>query len=162
MPPIVYRLLADLVVVVHAAFVLFVLLGQVAVLVGAGRGWAWVRSPRFRLLHLAAILVVVLEAWAGITCPLTTWEKWLRDAAGQESYQGDFIANWVHDALFFTAPPWVFTLIYSLFGALVAGTLWVAPLRWRPTDVTDATEFPGTSHQPADAPSVAGKTGPPV
>jgi hypothetical protein len=43
----------------------------------------------------------------GITCPLTTWEQDFRLKSGQQTYQGDFIANWVHDVLFFEAPPWM-------------------------------------------------------
>jgi hypothetical protein len=77
------------------------------------------------------ILVVVLEAWVGFTCPLTTWERQLRSAAGQETYQGDFIANWAHDLMFFQAEPWVFTLCYSIFGTLVLATLFCVPPRWR-------------------------------
>ncbi len=129
---LVYRLLADVVVLIHAAYVAFVGLGLVLTLIGAWRGWAWVRRPAFRYLHLAMILIVVVEAWLGITCPLTTWEQWLRDLAGEESYQGDFIANAVHQLLFHDAPPWVFTVCYSLFGAAVAATFWLAPPVHRP------------------------------
>lgn len=46
-------------------------------------------------------------------------------------YQGDFIANWVHDAMFFQVDPWLFTLCYSLFGGLVLATLLFVPPRWR-------------------------------
>lgn len=128
---LVYRLLADLTVIVHFAYVAFVIFGQLFIMLGWLLGWKWVRNPWFRSLHLLAITVVVLEAWAGITCPLTTWEHQLRELAGQSSYQGAFIANWVHDALFIDAPPWFFTAMYSAFGALVALTFIVAPPRYR-------------------------------
>lgn len=127
----IYRLLADLTVVIHFAYVMFVILGLLAIVLGGILKWKWVRNRWFRGIHLAMILVVVLEAWAGITCPLTTWEHQLRAKAGQETYEGDFIATWVHDAMFFDAEPWVFTLCYSLFGGLVLATLFLIPPHWR-------------------------------
>jgi hypothetical protein len=126
-----YRILADLMVVLHFAYVIFVILGLVATLIGGMLKWQWVRNPWFRGIHLAMILIVVVEAWIGLTCPLTTWEQGLRSAAGEETYQGDFIANWVHDALFFEASPWVFTACYTLFGVIVLSTLLLVPPHWR-------------------------------
>ena len=128
---LVYRLLADFIVVVHAGFVLFVVVGLLLTLIGVCRGWEWVRSPLFRYIHLAMILIVVAESWVGITCPLTTWEQQLRAWSGGETYRGDFIANIVHELLFFEADPWVFTLAYTLFGAAVAATFFLAPPRRR-------------------------------
>lgn len=127
----VYRVLADLVVVVHFAYVAFVILGLLVTVLGWLLGWQWVRNRWFRGIHLTMILIVVFEAWMGITCPLTTWEQQLRMAAGEVAYQGDFIANWFHELLFFEAEPWVFTLCYSLFGGLVLATLLLVPPRWR-------------------------------
>jgi hypothetical protein len=128
---LIYRLLADLTVIVHAAYVLFVIFGLLAVLIGYVRRWTWICNLWFRILHLLMIAVVVAEAQFEITCPLTTWEQRLRRLAGQESYRGDFIANLVHDLLFFDAEPWVFTLCYTLFGLVVASTFWLVPPRWR-------------------------------
>ena len=126
-----YRIAADIVVVVHAAYVAFVVLGLLLILLGIVLKWGWVRNLWFRVLHLTAILIVVLEAWIGMVCPLTTWEKALRERAGQTTYGGDFVANWVHDLLFFEASPWVFTLCYTLFGLLVLATFVLAPPRRR-------------------------------
>jgi len=125
-----YRLTADLIVVVHAAYASFVVLGLAAILVGIARKWEWVRNLWFRLLHLLAILLVVAESLWGVMCPLTTWEQSLRTRAGQAAYRGDFIANWVHELLFFDAPPWVFTVCYTLFGMAVLATFIAAPPRW--------------------------------
>lgn len=126
-----YRLLADLVVVVHFAFVAFVVFGLLLTLIGGARRWEWVRSIRFRVLHLAAIGFVVAENLCGVTCPLTVWEQRLRELAGQASYRGDFIATWIHDAMFFDAEPQVFTLVYCTFGAVVALSWWLVPPRFR-------------------------------
>ncbi|QDT89190.1 DUF2784 domain-containing protein [Gimesia algae] len=126
------RISADLIVVIHFAFVMFVLLGQVLITIGAFVGWNWIRNFKFRIIHLASILFVVIESVAGIICPLTTLEKWLRKQAGETSYQGDFIANWVHEVLFIdkgTVEPWVFTACYSLFGLIVLLAFFFAPPR---------------------------------
>jgi hypothetical protein len=124
---VVYRILADVVVVLHVSYVAFVILGQFAILAGWLFRWRWVHNIVFRFAHLTAILVVVLESWCGITCPLTTWENWLREKAGQVTYEGDFIAEWVHRILFYSCPPWAFTVCYSVFGALVVLTLVLVP-----------------------------------
>ena len=126
-----YRLTADLVVVVHFAFVAFVVFGLLLTLMGGVRRWGWVRGVRFRASHLAAIGFVVAESLCGVTCPLTVWEQRLRELAGQASYQGDFLATWVHDLMFFDAEPWVFTVCYCSFGALVALSWLLVPPKFR-------------------------------
>ena len=125
-----YRLIADAVVVLHIAYMLVVVLGLPAIWWGIARKQAWIRNVWLRGEHLAMILIVVGETWAGITCPLTTWENWLRDAAGQQAYRGAFLANLVHDLLFYDAEPWVFAVIYTVFGLLVAGSFVLAPPQW--------------------------------
>jgi hypothetical protein len=124
-----YRLLADLVLVVHVSYVAFVVLGLVLVLAGYVRKWLWVRNFWFRAGHLLAIAIVVAESWWEITCPLTVWESRLRRAAGDSGYQGDFIANWLHELLFIDATPQTLTILYSLFGGLVVLTLCLVPPR---------------------------------
>jgi hypothetical protein len=114
---------ADLILVVHFAFVIFVVAGLPAIWIGAALQWNWVRSYWFRVAHLGAISFVAAEALAGMVCPLTLWEDALR---GRETEQG-FIARWIHAAMFFTWPPWVFTLAYVSFAALVALTYWYIP-----------------------------------
>lgn len=125
---LLYLLLADLMLVVHVAFVAFVVLGLVVILVGGARGWRFVRNPRFRLAHLAGITVVVLQAWLGVICPLTTWEMALRARAGEATYAGSFVSHWLGELLYYSAPDWVFVAAYSAFGALVlASWLFVRP-----------------------------------
>jgi hypothetical protein len=121
--------LADLVVIAHAAYVLFVIFGLVAVLLGILFRWSWTRNFWFRIVHLAMISVVVLESVAGIVCPLTTLEQHLRSEAGLPVKEGSFIGRWVHDLLFFQAAEWVFTIVYCVFGALVLATFILAPPR---------------------------------
>lgn len=124
-------LLANLVALVHFAWVAFLVLGLAAILLGIAMRWEWVRNPWFRLVHLGMIAYVVGESLLGVACPLTVWEHRLRLRAGQRTLEGDFIAGWVHRLMFFQAEPWVFTTVYVAFGAAVLATLVLAPPRWR-------------------------------
>ncbi len=127
-----YLILADIVQLVHFAFVLFVVLGQAFILVGKFRGWRWVRNPWFRSAHLAAIGIVAVQAWLGRLCPLTIWENSLREAGGGAAYEGSFVAHWISRIMYFEVPFWVFTIAYSLFGALVLFSwFWVRPQGFR-------------------------------
>lgn len=112
--------LADLILVVHFAFVLFVVGGLALVWIGAAAGWGWVRNLWFRVAHLAAIFYVVIESVIGVVCPLTIWEDALRGAREEKS----FIARWVHRILFYSFPEWVFTAAYIAFALVVAASWW--------------------------------------
>jgi polyferredoxin len=117
--------LADLILGLHAAYVLFVVGGLALIWLGIWRGWRWVRHFWFRLLHLAAIGLVAAEALIGLTCPLTVLEDWLRSESDPSM---GFVARWVQRALFWDFPGWVFTLVYLVF-ALLAVLTW---RRWPP------------------------------
>lgn len=119
-----YRIAADAVLVLHVAFIAFVVLGLLCILVGGALGWRWVRNPWFRLLHLLGIGVVVLQSWLGVLCPLTILEMALRGKAGQATYAGGFIAHWLGELLYFNAPMWVFAVAYTAFGLLVVAAHW--------------------------------------
>jgi hypothetical protein len=124
-----YRFLADLIVVSHAAYVGFVVFGLVAILLGGVLRWGWVRNFWFRLVHLLAIVVVAAEALLDIVCPLTTWERQLREAAGETVEDGSFVGHWVHELLFVEVPPWGLTLGYCLFALAVILTFVLVPPR---------------------------------
>ena len=126
-----YRWAADLTLVIHVGVVAFVLLGLGLTLLGGALGWRWVHGRVFRGLHLATIGVIIVQAWAGIVCPLTIWENDLRELGGQQRYDETFIEHWLSQILFFSAPAWVFIAAYSLFGGLVLLALWWVPVRWR-------------------------------
>ncbi len=126
--PEIYLLLADSILVVHVLFVLFVVFGLVLIFAGKWLGWRWVRRFWFRLAHLCAIGYVVAQSWLGAICPMTIWEMQLRAKAGDAVYAGSFIAHWLQQLLYYRAPEWVFMLVYTLFGALVAASwYWVRP-----------------------------------
>lgn len=123
----IYSLAADVMLVLHALLIGFVVFGLIAIYLGLILSWGWVRNFWFRLLHLAVITYVVLQSWAGAICPLTIWEMQLRELAGEESYEGSFIQHWLHTLLFFEAPGWVFVVVYTGFGSLVAASWFIVP-----------------------------------
>jgi len=119
--------LADVTLTVHAAYVLFVVVGQMLILVGWISGWRWTRYLLFRLLHLISIGFVMLEAWLGVTCPLTILENILRMKSGSTMYERSFLSHWLERLIFYTAPEWIFTVIYTGFACLVAVTWLLYP-----------------------------------
>jgi hypothetical protein len=97
---------ADLVVVLHFAFVLFVVFGGLLVL------W-W---PRIAYLHVPAAIWGALIEFTGWICPLTPLENALRAGAGQAGYQGGFVEHYILPVLYPTA---LTRKIQLLLGALV-------------------------------------------
>ncbi|HWP99343.1 MAG TPA: DUF2784 domain-containing protein [Vicinamibacterales bacterium] len=85
-----YGLLADLIVVLHLAFVGFVLLGGLLAL----------RRPWLAALHLPAAAWGAMVEFAGWTCPLTPLEQELRILAGERVYTGDFVARYLLPVLY--------------------------------------------------------------
>lgn len=85
-----YKSLADGVLLVHLGFVVFVVIGGVAVL----------RWPRLAWAHLPAVIWAALIEYAGWICPLTPLENALRQASGEATYAGGFIDHYVGIVLY--------------------------------------------------------------
>ncbi len=127
--PGVARWLADAILALHVGIVLFVVLGLVAILIGAWRHWAWTRSYRFRILHLLLMAFIALQAWLGRICPLTVWEQALRRHAGQQAYAESLIEHWLSRLIFFEAPWWIFVAAYTAFAICVIACWFLLPPR---------------------------------
>ena len=123
------NLLADILLVLHASFVVFVVSGLVLIIAGKAFSWAWVRNRWFRIVHLGCIGIVVVQSWFGIICPLTTLEMALRAKGGGAAYEGTCISHWLGEFLYYEAPAWVFLLVYTVFGMLVVFTWFRVPPR---------------------------------
>ena len=85
-----YGRLAELVVVLHFCFVLFVLFGGALAL----------RWPKMVWLHLPAAAWGALISFAGWVCPLTPLEKWLRRQGGAAGYEGGFVEHYILPVLY--------------------------------------------------------------
>jgi hypothetical protein len=134
----ILRVVADVVLITHVAFVAFVAIGLLLIVCGGFRRWNWVRNPWFRMAHLAATGVVVVQAWFGVICPLTALEMSLRERAGDGTYGGTCIAYWLQKLLYYEAPPWAFVVSYTLFGLAVVGS-WIG---FRPRPFRDGRARP--------------------
>lgn len=115
---------ADLVLIIHFLYVLFVVGSLPVIWLGAWFKLTFVRNCWFRYSHLAAIVLVVAESLMGVVCPLTAWENTLR----RVETGGSFIQHWLHQIMFYDVPEGALTVVYILFAGLVAMTFkWVPP-----------------------------------
>jgi hypothetical protein len=87
---VLYRFLADAVVVVHVGFVLFVVAG----------GFLVLRWPRAAWIQIPAALWGVVVEWSGWFCPLTPLENWLRAHGGATGYEGGFVERYLVPVLY--------------------------------------------------------------
>jgi polyferredoxin len=122
-------MMADVLLVVHFLIAAFIVLGLVAVWLGAALDWRWVRNPWFRYLHLGAIAFIAAEAVLGIACPLTVLEDALRGGRSLNGGAESFIGRWVRALLFYQAPEWVFTTAYLAWATATLVTLGLVPPR---------------------------------
>jgi hypothetical protein len=111
-------MLANLVVVLHLAFVVFVVAGGLLVL---WRRWvAW--------LHLPAAAWGVWISAAGWICPLTPLENWLRVRAGQSAYVEDFTSRYLLPVLYPAGLTHDHQIVLAVFvtavNVLVYATVW--------------------------------------
>jgi len=87
---VIYRALADAVLVLHLGFVLFVVLGGLFAL----------RWPRLAWLHIPAAIWGVLIEFTGWICPLTPLENSFRERGGEAGYSGGFIQHYIQPLLY--------------------------------------------------------------
>jgi hypothetical protein len=117
-----YRLAADAVVVIHALFIVFTVLGGLLVL-----RWHWVA-----LLHLpAAAWGVIVQVVVGGRCPLTPMENYFRDRGGEVGYGESFIDHYLTNLIYVSDPPaWLHPTL-GLFVLAVNGTVYtILIVRW--------------------------------
>ena len=100
--------MADLVVLLHFAFVLFVVLGGLLVL----------RWPRLAFVHLPVVAYGAMIELVGWVCPLTPLEKRLRASAGLQGYEGGFVEHYILPVLY---PSGLTRNVQLVLGALVIG-----------------------------------------
>ena len=119
---------ADIILVLHALFIAFVILSFILIVVGIVRRWQWTRNFWFRAANLLAIGLVAVNAWVVKICPLTIWENEMRETVGGDTYPGTFVGFYLQKIIYYDLPIWVFAIIYTVFAALVL-IMW---LIWSP------------------------------
>jgi len=111
-----YAILADLIVVIHLAFVVFAVCGGLLVLYR--RQWAW--------LHVPSAVWAALVEMMGWICPLTPLENHFRERAGAVPYRIDFLEQYVLPILY----PECLTRRYQIFLGLFVMALNLALYGW--------------------------------
>ncbi|MGF6920235.1 DUF2784 domain-containing protein [Paraburkholderia sp. 40] len=104
--------LANIVLVLHALIVVFIVGGLLAIWIAHGLRLPWARNRTFRTVHVLAIGIVATLAVLNVPCPLTVLEDRLR--TGTVGPQG-FIQRWVSAWLYYDFPGWVFVVAYVAF-----------------------------------------------
>jgi len=130
--------LADLLMVVHAGYSIFVVIGLFLVLTGTLLGWRWVRVGWFPIAHLVAILFVVARVWIGLPCPFSAAEDSLRRSnssalsAPADCPLGSGFHDLFHRFAFRGKDPHRFARSTTVVGALVLGVFLFNRSRHRP------------------------------
>ena len=101
-----YLILADLVVLIHLAFIVFAVLGGLLII--------WWRKVLY--LHLPAVIWAGWIEVSGGICPLTPLENWLRGQSGQATYAVDFVGNYIVPLVY---PPGLTRAIQIVLAAIV-------------------------------------------
>ena len=126
-----YRLLADLLVVIHFAWIVFMLWGVVLTIRGFFRP-AFFERWLFRTVHLLGIAFVAALALLDRYCPLTVWEYRLRhrgEARGSD-YPGAFIVDNIERLIYIRVDPDIITAVTALLAVfIVVVYLWRPPTR---------------------------------
>jgi hypothetical protein len=107
-------LLADVVLLLHVSYAAFVVGGLLAVPLGGWLDWRWVRTRSFRVAHVMCTGIVAVEALIGVICPLTWLEHVLLVASGGAGYERSFIGHLLYRLLYYDAPAWMFTAVYTV------------------------------------------------
>ncbi|HYT94839.1 MAG TPA: DUF2784 domain-containing protein [Gemmataceae bacterium] len=122
-----YRVAADVMSAIHLTLMVFLIFGQLAIIVGIVFRWRWIRNPWFRWIHMAIILIVAVEALIDVNCPLTDWEHDLRRLGGAWGEEMTFTARVVRWLLFPDVSDSVLFGCYIGFALMVLLTFLLAP-----------------------------------
>lgn len=107
-----YLAAADLVVLIHLLWIVFLIVGALP-----GARWPWVKWT-----HLGALVFSVVLQLFGWVCPITHLEVWLRQAGGATPYEGTFIRHYLESLVYARLPP---TAIFLGTLVVIGVSLWV-------------------------------------
>jgi hypothetical protein len=119
-------LLGQVILAIHLVVIAFNVIGLAVIPLGGVLGWTWVRLRWLRLLHLASLAVVAVQAALGEACFLTIWQAMATGEAPEP-----LITRWVNSLIYWPLPMWVFTTAYIAVFAYVLALWWLVPPRRR-------------------------------
>lgn len=127
MTPALALALADLVLLVHLAIIIFNIGGLIVIPLGAWLGWRFVRIFWWRALHVAVLAVVAIQPVLGRACFLTLWQSGLMQTgtAGGPSV----LRRWIDAVIFWPLPIWFFAMLYVAVFAYTLALWWLVPPR---------------------------------
>jgi hypothetical protein len=128
-----HEFLADMVMVIHAVFSIFVTVGLVFILTGVLLAWQWTNNRCFRAIHLAATLFVVIRVWLGVACPFSTAEDSLREKATAPCVLGAAFHERLHRLAFRGDDPQRFARSTTIFGIVVVASFALNKRHRRPS-----------------------------
>jgi hypothetical protein len=103
--------IAETILGLHLIIIAFNVTGLVVIPLGAWLGWRFVRIAWLRLLHLAMLAIVAVQAVAGRACILTVWQNNL--TGGSQPVQ-PLMMQWVDRVIYWNLPMWFFAIVYCL------------------------------------------------
>jgi hypothetical protein len=112
---------ADILMLLHAAFSMFLTGGLLVILVGTLFRWRWIREPRFRVIHLMVTVLLVARIWLGLPCPFTVAEDNLRRPIVTACPLGEPFHKAFHWLAFRGRNPHRFAWVSTSIGAVVVG-----------------------------------------
>ena len=125
-----YKIAADMVILIHFLWLGFVILGFPVAL--------YFNSAKWRLIHLAAVILMILMQVTRTICPLTYLEAWLKSGGNtKDVYPGSFIAEWV-ERLIYVEDVTLEKIMYATMAylALILLSFWFRPLTRKKAPVT--------------------------
>ncbi len=128
-----YKIAADTVIIIHFLWIGFVILGFPVAL--------YYNSAKWRLIHLAAVILMILMQVTRTICPLTYLEAWLKSGGNaKEVYPGAFIAEWV-EKLIYVEDVTLEKIMYATIAyfLIILLSFWFRPLGRKKTRVTPPT-----------------------
>jgi hypothetical protein len=119
-------MLAEAILAAHIAIILFNVFGLVAIPIGGLCRWRFVRIRWWRVLHLALLAAVAVQAVAGRACILTLWQA---ASSGAATKPPPLIMSWVERLIYWRLPIWVFAVFYIVVFGYALALLWLVPPR---------------------------------
>ena len=100
--------IADFILIVHVLLIIFIVSFFFLIPIGYKLNWSFIKNRKIRYIHIILMLIVTLETFFGITCPLTYLENFFSKKTGNDT----FIFYWISKIIYWDLPSSFFLLLY--------------------------------------------------